>query len=454
LTRARREQRIANLYAAAHQAVESEAWAEAIDHAHKLLSLDPGHHSAVELLQHAEQQQTAAEQIATLTAQFLQAELRSNTGEMVRIGEQILGIKPDHQPTRSNLATLHGARARLASLRGEYKEAINSYSRAVELDPDNAVYYGHRGLQHLLQEEYDRATADLQRALEVEPTNQDYYVWLSAGYFNQGDYAQAIAVLNTAPEPHEADYYAWRGLSYAAIGNASALDDYNRAIDLNSTHPAYLYARGLWHIGQGDNARSQADLRRATELDPGNARYFEWRSGRAFKIEEAGHQTPAVSTQSTPPTTATAYYARGMQLVAENKYEQAVEDFSQAVSLDPQHVAAYLSRGEAYYVQGKYSLAITDFDRAIALDQHNAAAYFWRGRSNIDKGTQAIFFAKGFYNRALADLLRATELAPANGEYYYWRGKVQALKGNQSAAAADLKQAAQLGSLAAKQELV
>ena len=62
--------------------------------------------------------------------------------------------------------------------------------------------------------------------------------------------------------------------------------------------------------------------------------------------------------------------------------EKAVENYTQAINLNPEHPNAYYNRGLAYLKYGlrdKYELAILDFDKHIRIYPLDSAAYFNRG---------------------------------------------------------------------------
>ena len=47
-------------------------------------------------------------------------------------------------------------------------QAIELYSKAIELNPTNAVYYANRSISHLRLENYGYALADASRAIETD----------------------------------------------------------------------------------------------------------------------------------------------------------------------------------------------------------------------------------------------------------------------------------------------
>jgi len=71
------------------------------------------------------------------------------------------------------------------------------------------------------------------------------------------------------------------------------------------------------------------------------------------------------------------YYNRGTELGQLKRYDEAIADFSRAISMYPFDLA-YGNRATAYFFLGKYREALQDFDRAIVLDPENANSYYGR----------------------------------------------------------------------------
>ena len=56
---------------------------------------------------------------------------------------------------------------------GEYRKAMDVFSRGIELHPDDPRFYRHRGHRHLTLREFDEAIADFDRAAELIQGGQD-----------------------------------------------------------------------------------------------------------------------------------------------------------------------------------------------------------------------------------------------------------------------------------------
>jgi Tfp pilus assembly protein PilF len=74
-----------------------------------------------------------------------------------------------------------------------------------------------------------------------------------------------------------------------------------------------------------------------------------------------------------------AYIGRGLTYYAKGNFESALQDFSQALKLDPENVEAYVHRGITYKDLMEIEAAVTDFSQAIYFDPRCHQAYYNRG---------------------------------------------------------------------------
>ncbi|MBW1726356.1 MAG: tetratricopeptide repeat protein [Deltaproteobacteria bacterium] len=74
-----------------------------------------------------------------------------------------------------------------------------------------------------------------------------------------------------------------------------------------------------------------------------------------------------------------AYIKQGVANVKLKKYNQAIEDFSRAIKLDPNNAEYYYKRGVTYGNLNQHQKAIEDFNEAIRLNPKYAEAYSNRG---------------------------------------------------------------------------
>jgi tetratricopeptide (TPR) repeat protein len=81
-----------------------------------------------------------------------------------------------------------------------------------------------------------------------------------------------------------------------------------------------------------------------------------------------------------------------------------VQDYSEAIKLDPKNAEAYNNRANAYSLLGKYEEAVKDYDEAIKLDAKSAKIYANRAVIRARQGKK---------DEAQKDFKRALELDPS-----------------------------------------
>lgn len=73
------------------------------------------------------------------------------------------------------------------------------------------------------------------------------------------------------------------------------------------------------------------------------------------------------------------HFQTGQSLLKHRKYQQAIEAFDQALTVDPGLGAAYLEKGFAHRLLGNYENAKQAYQAALALNQNDAAAHLRLG---------------------------------------------------------------------------
>jgi uncharacterized caspase-like protein len=110
---------------------------------------------------------------------------------------------------------------------------------------------------------------------------------------------------------------------------------------------------------------------------------------------------------------AVEFYSSGTKSYDENKYEEAITAYSQAIKADPMYVQAYLWRAHAKYAAQKYEESIHDYNKTLQLSPGDNEAYFYRGNAK---------YTLKKYNEAVADFTLTIKYEPKNARAYYYRG--------------------------------
>lgn len=103
------------------------------------------------------------------------------------------------------------------------------------------------------------------------------------------------------------------------------------------------------------------------------------------------------------PDNAEIWSNRGNARASQNRLQEAISDYNEAISRAPNAPDPYLNRGAARENAGDLTGAIADYDHVLELDPNDAAAYNNRGNAEAGLGQWAI---------AVEDYAQAERLAP------------------------------------------
>ena len=234
-------------------------------------------------------------------------------------------------------ASKYSLRAKAYKDMGNYRQAIEDFERAVNLNPEDVINSG-----------------------EVDPDKP-----APPGIWGKKDFDEIIKRF-----PDDFRGYMFRGLYYAfftpfgAKTHSLAINDYRRAISLNpKSSMCYFLFGGILYkqkLGLLATDKSKEDYRREA------------------KANMAG---------------------LALRAVYPEEYKNTIQAFTKAIQLNPKMVEAYRMRAEIYFNVGKeYELAIKDYDKIIELDPdsggHIMTGHWLTGLGNycraIDDFTKAI----------------------------------------------------------------
>ncbi len=227
--------------------------------------------------------------------------------------------------------------------------------------------------------------------------------------YQQGQFSEAINVYAQVLEidPKNAIAYNQRGNAYRQLEQYDlCINDYTQAIQNASSQAE----SATYYANRGAAFALQGDLQRALE-----------------------DFTQAITIN---PNFARAYESRAAVYQQLGMFDAMVADYSAFLSLKPDSVNAYLQRAQGYEHLGDLQAAIQDYTQATSLQPDDASAYFNRGQ---------LYQQLGDFASARADYDRVLQLDPNHARAYFARGSLAYQQGDYGTAISDLSRALDLG---------
>ncbi|MFN6234249.1 tetratricopeptide repeat protein, partial [Microcystis sp.] len=326
-----------------------------------------------------------------------------------------------------------------------YEEAIKAFDEAIKQNDPKNVYLAWYGKGFALGNlgKYQPAIEALQQAINTLPKREDLKNFHSSILQKQSvvyryleNYEQALTVINQAISlvPNNPNHYNEK---YVVLSELKRYDEelaaITQAINL-APRAAWYYNRGILYYNQQKYKLALDDYNKAIELNPNYALAY-YNRGNLYRRQQKYKLALDDYNQAIKinPNDAEAYNNRGNLYYDQQKYELALADYNQAIKINSDFAGAYYNRGNLYKDLQKYDLALSDYSKAIDINPNFAEAY--NNRGNLYKNLQK-------YELALSDYNQAIRINPNFALAYANRGILYAILGQSEKAKIDLQQAA------------
>ena len=224
---------------------------------------------------------------------------------------------------------------------GRIDEAMYHFSRAIELEPDNAVALNNLGISQFRKGNFEKARQYYNKAFRKRSSYPVPYMNLGVVFVEQGEMDLAIS-------------------------------SFQKALQLNPYYVAAHYNLSLAYEKTGRLHLALSHLEHAVALDPGDLQVrleLGLILSKLNRSKEAFNQIGEVLRES--PDYPGAQKAFGFMLLAINLNEEAISTFKRAIDTRPDDVNAHNGLAVAFTRAGRTQEAIRTLQKALLIDPEN-----------------------------------------------------------------------------------
>ena len=220
---------------------------------------------------------------------------------------------------------------------------ISALNEAIQKNPNDVDGYARRADYYFNVSDFDNAIADYTKASELEPDNPKYYLWLSKCYGKKDDFDKNQENVQAALKykPENVDVAQW--ITETMHGKPQKDNHEEVMAELQK----------LVNTGMGALQRGSKDL--------------------AIMIYTKALQLAMDTKSISDNVIGKIFYMRGVGFMENEEYERAIDDFSQAVLINPQNIDAYLQRTVCHANMGNKEQVLADLDAASKIDPNHEA---------------------------------------------------------------------------------
>jgi len=262
-----------------------------------------------------------------------------------------------------------------------YKDAIEQFTKAIDLQPDFANAYIARANAFEKLSMLKEAADDYERAATFLTNSTEIYYQCARLNYLLGNYQKAIEKADASINLKRTfpDGYVIKAKSLMALGKyEAAMSTCNTALTLRETAENF-YLRGLINMQLGRIGAAEQDFIKTVGKDP---RHIDAHISLAElrlqmdKIQFAlNHVNNAIALD---PNNRKAYLVRSRIYIKQLDYPRAIDDISKNIMMDPNDEEMYFIRGCYYQDFTQHTNAINDFTKVLMLNPQNVQAMYKR----------------------------------------------------------------------------
>lgn len=267
--------------------------------------------------------------------------------------------------------------------KGKYKEAIEQFTKAIELQPATPATYVKRARAYEKINEKLKAAEDFDNAVTFDIKDEESYANAARLYYALEEYPKSIE-RSTASLKLSKDYDVLALKVDAEIKNknySTALTDAKALLNHKSTDLNYYRVAVA---SEKTDLNNDALKAYQSAIDKNNKYVEAYTSLAALQYKTKNSMAALKNVDEAiriNPKYAEAYRVRAQIYSEQLKVAEVINDISTVILLEPEIDENYFARGIYYQLFAQHMNAINDFTKVVALNPSRAEAYFKRANS-------------------------------------------------------------------------
>lgn len=298
---------------------------------------------------------------------------------------------------------------------GKYDEAINAFTRMIELGGGDAYSFGLLGFAYASKQDYQAAEAAYRNALLLQPDNTDWRLGITRCVFKQQKFEDAATLLEVliARYPDKTDFWSLQAQAYLGMKQPLKAAENLEAVDqLGKSTPDSLHTLGDIYLSETLMDLSADAYVRAVNVETNQPLARPLRSAEMLASRGAVPQAKRVVSHIRKVWDNRMNEVDRRKLlklevrlsIAEGGSSAETADvLEEIVKIDPLDGEALIMLGQHYVSQSQPDRAIFYYERAESLEAFEGNAKLRHAQ---------VLVGMGRYSEAVPLLRRALEIKP------------------------------------------
>jgi biopolymer transport protein ExbB/TolQ/tetratricopeptide (TPR) repeat protein len=298
---------------------------------------------------------------------------------------------------------------------GKYDDAINAFTKMIELGGGDAYSYGLLGFAYAAKQDYQAAEAAYRNALLLQPQNTQWRLGLTHCVIKQQKYEDAVTLLEVliARNPEQTEFWLSQASAYCGMKQyLKAAEDLEAVDHLGKATIDSLYTLGDIYVNEGLMDLAARTYLRAIAADANQPPGRSVKSAEAMAARGAVAQAQQVALclyqtlekrMEDPDRRRLLKLQARLSMAEGDSTAETVKALEEIVKIDPLDGEALMLLGQHYSRQNEPDRAMFYYERAESLEAFEVSA-------KVRHAQELVRLKR--YAEALPLLRRAREVKP------------------------------------------
>ncbi len=267
---------------------------------------------------------------------------------------------------------------------GKYSDAIEQFTKAIELKPKETDYYMYRSNAYEKNNDLANAYEDAKRAIVFDEKNAELSVTAGRLAYLLKNYDEAITHLDKALllKKSNNDAFEYKVKALIAKQEFSKAKEVCDAALKNKETAVNFYLGAVILDNLGNKEIAETDYKKAISKDKKLEVAYVGLTDLQIRLDKLNDAMENCETLlKMNPKNIDAYIERSKIYIKRIDLPSAINDISKAIVLKPEDEQLYFIRGQYYQQFTQHQNAINDFNKVLMLNDKNAEAYYQRASS-------------------------------------------------------------------------
>ena len=306
---------------------------------------------------------------------------------------------------------------------GSLRQALDCFSKAIQLNPQNFLAHNHKGEVLEILGELINAAQSFRDAIVIDKNFSDGHHNLGLCLKRMGNIKESIDSYSKAIEINPKNFMTHNNLGNAlySIGRVEeSIESFKQAINLNPE-----FSEVYFNIGNAFRLLKMSKLaidhyRTALKKKPDFAEAYNY---LGTLLGELGHTDSALAqlekAVEAKPGYAIAHNNAGKILFESRNNQDALREYNRALLAKPDYTEAFCNRAVLHFRIGDYKNSIRDYLDAVKVDPKCIEAYFGLGN---------VWNAIGESSKAIINYNKAIQINPEHQSSKYMVASLTGMK--------------------------